>query len=204
MSKAGAPTAPPTTGGSGTLAADDRRGTPAVSFVSRLAQDAGDQADWHDSQTPVPSGIPALRLAVVTCMDARLDPGNRLGITVGGAHILRNAGGRVTPDVIRSLHLSVLMNVREVGILQHTNCALERTDNHTLAQRTGIDSIDFLPFQSLQDSVSADVTAVLEAGILPVGGIVWGAVYRLATDQITVVRGPIAVTRPHHGGGGVA
>ncbi len=201
MSRGGADDEPSTARGPETLVAAAGQRPLTASFVSRLPPDNGDQLENRDITTPVPSGDPALGLAIVTCMDARLDLGSRLGITIGDAHILRNAGGRVTPDVIRSLHLSVkLMNVREIGILHHTNCGLGGTDNDTLARRTGIDSIDFLPFQRPQDSASADVTEVLRAGILPVGGIVWGAVYRLDVDQIGVVRGPVAVTRPWRGG----
>jgi carbonic anhydrase len=171
--------------------------TPTPSFVSRLARHTGEEIDWREAPTSRSSSKPALCLAIVTCMDARLDLANKLGISIGDAHILRNAGGRVTSDVVRSLLLSVnLMNVREVGVLHHTNCGLAGTDNDTLARCTGVDGIDFLPFQSLHDSVNVDVTAVLQAGILPIGGIVWGAVYKLGTDQISVVCGPISVTRP--------
>jgi carbonic anhydrase len=204
MARGGTPSNPPTTEDSGALVAAGRQGAPTTSFVSRLARNLTDQVD-SDSTAPLPSGIPALSLAIVTCMDTRIDLESRLGITIGDAHILRNAGGRVSPDVIRSLHLSAnLMKVREIGILHHTNCGLGGTDNDTLARRTGVDSIDFLPFQSPRESVRADVTAVLQAEILPVGGIVWGAVYHLGANRISVVRGPIAVTRPRHREPGVS
>src|SRR5215472_1623317 len=160
------------------LAAHNRREDFIGGFVSRLAREETHQLESHDMRMPVPSSDPALSLAVLTCMDARLDIAGKLGIAIGDAHILRNAGGRVTDDVIRSLHLSVnLMNVREIGILHHTNCGLRGTDNDTLAQRTGIKSIDFLPFKTFKDSLSADVAKVVKADILPTGGMVWGAVY---------------------------
>jgi carbonic anhydrase len=177
----------------GTVVADGG-GIPAANFVSRLARDEVGQ-NWHNTPSPPRSSNPALGLAIVTCMDARLEPASRLGIAVGDAHILRNAGGRVTTDVIRSLHLSVgVMNVREIGILHHTSCGLEGTDNPTLEERTGARGIDFLPFQDLRHSVSTDVNQLLQAGILPTGGIVWGAVYSLETHQAYVIRGPIMVT----------
>jgi carbonic anhydrase len=194
MSEPGAPSEPPATEESGALVLTDGRGSLTMNFVSRLARNVSGQVD-RDSLAPLPSSNPALCLAVVTCMDTRIDLESRLGIRIGDAHILRNAGGRVTPDVVRSLHLSAkLMKVREIGILHHTDCGLSGTDNDTLARRTGVDSIDFLPFQSPSDSVSADVTAVLQAEILPAGGVVWGAVYRLDADCINVIRGPITVT----------
>jgi carbonic anhydrase len=160
-----------------------------------LAHHADDQVDWRDTRAPLPSN-PALSLAILTCMDARLDIWGRLGISSGDAHILRNAGGRVTPDVIRSLHLSVgLMNVREIGILHHTNCGLEGTDNESLAKRIGVSTIDFLPFQSFHDSLRADMEEVLKAGVLPAGGIVWGGVYTLGAEKIKLVHGPVEVTQ---------
>ncbi len=199
MSTSGAATELGTAERSDTPAAADRPGASVGRFVSRLARDETDQLESHDPRIPVPSSDPALSLALLTCMDARLDIPGRLGIAIGDAHILRNAGGRVTEDVVRSLHLSVsLMNVSEIGILHHTNCGLRGTDNDTLARRTGVKSIDFLPFKSFRDSLSADVAEVLRAGILPTGGVVWGAVYSLGTEQISVIHGPIEVTNPRH------
>jgi carbonic anhydrase len=190
MSRGRAPRKIPAMGGSGTLAAA-RWGVSRPLFVSRLSRATTGQVDWRNSATPLPSSSPSLRLAIVTCMDARLDIGRHLGITTGDAHILRNAGGRVTPDVIRSLHLSVkLMNVCEIGIVHHTGCGLANTDNDTLARRTGVHSMDFLPIK-IPDSLSTDVTEVLQAGVLPTGGIVWGAVYRLDSGQISVTCGPL-------------
>jgi carbonic anhydrase len=186
---------PPATDGSGTPMAPDRPGASIAGFVSRLTQQTGDLHVGRYAPDSLPGSDPALGLAILTCMDARVDLASRLGISPGDAHILRNAGGRVTPDVIRSLLLSVrLMNVREVGILHHTSCALEGMDNDLLARRIGIRSMDFLPFASLQDSVRADVIRVVSEGILPAGSIVWGAVYDLATGQIQVTHGPMTVT----------
>ncbi|HEY3543460.1 MAG TPA: carbonic anhydrase [Gaiellaceae bacterium] len=80
----------------------------------------------------VPAAIerdPARRLAIVTCMDARIDLPRALGIAPGDAHVLRNAGGLVTDDVLRSLALSQhLLGTREVMLIHHTNCGMERLD----------------------------------------------------------------------------
>ena len=140
-----------------------------------------------------PSGPmqPALRLAVLTCMDARIDPLAALGIGVGDAHVLRNAGGRVTDDVVRSLALSThSLGVAEVGIVQHTGCGLEGVGNDTLARETGLVGVDFLPFDQVDDSVAADVDRLLAAGALPPGTAVWGGVYDLADGRIRLVREP--------------
>lgn len=77
---------------------------------------------------PAPGPIPArpsLRVAVVTCMDARLDPARLLGLRPGEAHVLRNAGGVVTDDVIRSLAVSQRkLGTTEVMLVQHTGCGM--------------------------------------------------------------------------------
>lgn len=152
-------------------------------------------APLPNSEPPsLPCAEPALRLAIVSCMDARLDINRALRIGNGDAHILRNAGGRITPDVIRSLTLSVrLLKVREVGIVHHTGCALEGVDNEALAHRTGVVGMDFLPFRTVADSLAADVDAVRTSGLLPRHAVVWGARYDLANGELVVVCGPIVV-----------
>ena len=68
---------------------------------------------------------PIQRLAVVTCMDARIDPARLLGLEPGGAHVLRNAGGAITADVRRSLVISQrLLGTREIKIIRHTGCGM--------------------------------------------------------------------------------
>ncbi len=68
---------------------------------------------------------PARKLAVVTCMDARIDVYRLLGLEIGDAHVIRNAGGLVTEDALRSLALSqALLGTREVMVIQHTGCGL--------------------------------------------------------------------------------
>src|SRR5260370_41195859 len=73
---------------------------------------------------------PGLRTAILTCMDARIDPVSLFGLGPGDAHVLRNAGARATPDVLRSLALSqAILGTREVLVLGHTGCGLfERTE----------------------------------------------------------------------------
>src|SRR3712207_1360118 len=95
---------------------------------------------------------PARRLAVLTCMDARLDPARALGLAEGDAHVIRNAGGRVTGDAIRSLVISQqLLGTREVLVIHHTDCGMLTVSNEQLRDRLrqvlGADAsaIDFLP-----------------------------------------------------------
>lgn len=79
---------------------------------------------------------PALRLAIVTCMDTRIDVLSALGLQPGDAHILRNAGGVVTDDVLRSLCLSrMVLGTRDVFVVQHTGCGLEGVSDSVLKDR---------------------------------------------------------------------
>src|ERR1700733_15858255 len=80
--------------------------------------------------------IPALHVAVVTCMDSRIDTFRIFGLESGQAHILRNAGGIVTDDMLRSLVLSQrLLQTREVLLVHHTNCGLHNADEAGLRKQ---------------------------------------------------------------------
>src|ERR1700685_2098931 len=85
---------------------------------TKYAADFGDKAKLA---TP-----PARRIAVVTCMDARLDPAKFLGLSEGDAHVIRNAGGRASEDAIRSLVISYkLLGTKEFFVIHHTDCGME-------------------------------------------------------------------------------
>ena len=116
---------------------------------------------------------PARRLAVVTCMDARLHPEAFLGLTVGDAHMIRNAGGRVSDDAIRSLIISShLLGTNEYVVIQHTDCGMLTFTNDDLrgklADATGADAshIDFLTISDLSESVRDDVRRVRESPLI--------------------------------------
>jgi carbonic anhydrase len=80
------------------------------------------------------TGRPALQVAVVACMDARLDVQAALGLSVGDAHVIRNAGGVVTDDVIRSLVISQrLLGTREIVLVHHTDCGMAKFTDDGLA-----------------------------------------------------------------------
>jgi carbonic anhydrase len=134
---------------------------------------------------------PTRRLAVVTCMDARIDPLAALGLAVGEAHVLRNAGGRVTDDVLRSLALSTHgLGVREVGVIHHTGCGLHGVENAELSRQAGLAGVDFLPFADMEAGVGEDVAALVDSGYLAPGTVVWGAVYDLDAGVVSLVREP--------------
>lgn len=94
-----------------------------MSHVDDLLRNAERYANvFTAGELPAP---PALRLAIVSCMDSRIDLFNLLGLHLGEAHVIRNAGGIVTDDVIRSLTLSqALLGTRDVMVVQHTGCGL--------------------------------------------------------------------------------
>src|ERR1700690_414315 len=90
----------------------------------------------HESEFEGPRAlIPSKHVTLVTCMDSRIDPFRIFGLDSGEAHILRNAGGIVTDDVLRSLVLSQrLLETREVLLVHHTNCGLHGTDERALRE----------------------------------------------------------------------
>src|SRR5246500_3603797 len=90
---------------------------------TKYAENFGDKGSL-----PLP---PSRRFAILTCMDARLDPAKYAGLAEGDAHVIRNAGGRATDDAIRSLVIShKLLGTREWFVIHHTNCGMELfTDN---------------------------------------------------------------------------
>src|SRR3954468_2832252 len=95
---------------------------------------------------------PSRRLAVVTCMDARIDVFAALGLHLGEAHVIRNAGGRVTDDVLRSLAVSShILGVDTVVVMQHTKCGMAGVTDEELRSRTGAD----LGFYSIDDHSAA-------------------------------------------------
>jgi carbonic anhydrase len=83
---------------------------------------------------PAPSREPARQLAVLTCMDCRIDPLRVLGLRVGDAVVLRNAGARFSEDVVRSLQLSRGLGVTQVHVLAHTDCAAFEGDDAAAAE----------------------------------------------------------------------
>lgn len=137
---------------------------------------------------------PARRLAVVTCMDARVDPAAALGLESGDAHVIRNAGGRVTSDVIRSLAASWhFLGTREVMVIHHTLCGM-LTDDHEaprrqLAEATGADisDLDLLTFSDEDGCVRQDVAAIRSSELAPDDLTVRGFIYGVETGLLREV-----------------
>ena len=137
---------------------------------------------------------PKTKVAIVTCMDSRLHVAPALGLALGDAHILRNAGGRVTEDMIRSLVISQQqMGTREIVVLHHTDCGAQTFNNEDFQEHLkcelGVDvsGQDFLPFQDIDESVREDMKLLRECPLIPDDVIISGAVYDVDTGRMIVV-----------------
>ena len=127
---------------------------------------------------------PRRHLAVVTCMDTRIDVLAALGLDVGEAHVLRNAGGRVTDDVLRSLALSChVLGVDTVVVMQHTRCGLAGTTDEDLRARTGAD-IAFLPIDDHRSALREDVQRLTDTPYLAQVRAVAGLVYDVDSGRL--------------------
>ncbi len=133
---------------------------------------------------------PTRRLAVVACMDARIDVPRILGLRAGEAHIIRNAGGAVTDDVIRSLCLSQrLLGTREVVLVHHTSCGLQLLDEHRflseLEAETGISpSWPLEAFADPYDDVIESMRRLRSSPFLPHKAHIRGFVYNVASGKL--------------------
>lgn len=149
-------------------------------------------ADFHGSaHLPLK---PKTQVAIVTCMDSRLHVAPALGLALGDAHILRNAGGRVTEDMIRSLVISQQqMGTREIVVLHHTDCGAQTFRNEDFARHIhkelGVDVTgqDFLPFSDVEESVREDMAILRNSPLIPDDVIISGAVYDVDTGLMTEV-----------------
>ena len=134
---------------------------------------------------------PKTKVAIVTCMDSRLHVAPALGLALGDAHILRNAGGRVTEDMLRSLVISQQqLGTREIVVLHHTDCGAQTFQNKDfqehLKRELGVDVYgqDFLPFQDIDESVREDMKLLRECPLIPDDVIISGAVYDVDTGSM--------------------
>lgn len=139
------------------------------------------------------SARPGRRLAVVSCMDARMDLFATLGLQTGDAHVIRNAGGIVTEDVIRSLCLSQrLLGTREIVLVHHTDCGLEGVSDGEFAARLR-DEVGEAPawsaggFSDVFEDVRMSMRLIAASRFLPHRDAVHGFVYDVATGLLAPV-----------------
>jgi carbonic anhydrase len=139
------------------------------------------------------SGIPARKLAVVACMDARLNPYELLGLQRGDAHVIRNAGGVITDDAIRSLAISQhLLGTEEIVLIHHTDCGmLTFTDDEFRARmREATGEEPPWPantFRDLDEDVRESVRRIEANPFVPRKDAIRGFVYDVETGELREV-----------------
>jgi carbonic anhydrase len=138
---------------------------------------------------------PARKLAIVACMDARLTVEQILGLKTGDAHIIRNAGGLVTEDALRSLIISsYLLGTRTYYVIQHTDCGmLTFTDDklrEQLKAETGHDAshLHFRSFADVEQSVKDQLKTIRRSPFLKPGVDIHGFIYEVSTGKLQEVR----------------
>jgi len=155
--------------------------------------------------TPVPLGLPAAQVIVITCLDHRVDPAITLGLNLGDAPVLRNAGGRVTQPVIEEIAYLALLGRRlfggqltddsrvEVAVIHHTQCGTsflaDPVFRREASEATGVDeaALEASAVADPHATVCADVERLLTSPLLPPGVIVSGHVYDIETGRVTTV-----------------
>ena len=140
------------------------------------------------------TGVASKGIAIVTCMDSRINPLSVIGMRSGDAKILRNAGARVTDDVLRTLVLATyLLGVNRILIMPHTNCRMamsEESEIHDLIEKQyGVDtrSLEFKTVSDQNKALITDVNRVRSYLLIRKGVEVGGAIYDVATGKITPV-----------------
>lgn len=163
---------------------------------------------------------PARRFAILTCMDARLDPAKFAGLAEGDAHVVRNAGGRASDDAIRSLVISYkLLGTREWFVIHHTNCGMETFTNEGMGdllskglETAAIDNsgwhdtgagpganegkyINWLTISDLTASVVEDVTRIRRHALVPKNIPIYGYIYDVKNGRLLEVPEATAIGR---------
>jgi carbonic anhydrase len=155
---------------------------------------------------------PARQFAILTCMDARLDPAKYAGLSEGDAHVIRNAGGRASDDAIRSLVISYkLLGTKEWFVIHHSNCGMEFFTNQLMGDllessletaALGADGftdvgdgpghvegryIDWLTIDDNPSSVTSDVRRIRSHPLVPASIPIYGYIYDVLTGKLVVV-----------------
>ncbi|SFK27151.1 beta-class carbonic anhydrase [Methylocapsa palsarum] len=163
---------------------------------------------------------PARRFAILTCMDARLDPAKYAGLAEGDAHVIRNAGGRASDDAIRSLVISYkLLGTREFFVVHHTDCGMQLFDDEIMSdlldkslETATIDAqgwhdhghgpgsvhghfVKWHTFKDLAASVVEDVKRIRSHPLVPAGIPIYGYYYDVKTGRLVEVPEATAIGR---------
>jgi carbonic anhydrase len=139
---------------------------------------------YAEARSNTGNSRPLRRLAVLTCMDARIDVFAALGLHLGEAHVIRNAGGRVTDDVLRSLALSShVLGVDTVVVMQHTKCGVAGVSDEELRRMTGAD-VEFFAFDDHAAALQEDIDVLTSTTYLAPLRIVAGFVFDVETGHL--------------------
>src|SRR5690348_12554961 len=155
---------------------------------------------------------PARRFAILTCMDARLDPAKFAGLAEGDAHVIRNAGGRASDDAIRSLVVSYkLLGTKEWFVVHHTTCGMLQFTNEIMRDllsqsletatvhngqwkdpgagggSTAGDYIEWLTMRDLEQSVISDVKRIRSHPLVPARIVIYGYIYDVSNGRLVEV-----------------
>ncbi len=164
---------------------------------------------------------PARQFAILTCMDARLDPAKYAGLSEGDAHVIRNAGGRASDDAIRSLVISYkLLGTKEWFVIHHTNCGMEFfTDDvmrgllansletaalgddgfFDVGTGPGSDEGEYIDWLTIRDqaaSVTADVARIRSHPLVPAGIAIYGYIYDVTSGRLIEVESATTAGQP--------
>jgi carbonic anhydrase len=163
-----------------------------VSVTDELLQNAERYAEGFDrGELPLP---PAKRVAVVACMDARLNPYGLLGLNEGDAHVIRNAGGVITDDEIRSLSISQrLLGTEEIILIHHTDCGMLTFSDDEFRRQVQTDT-GIKPewaaeaFDDLEEDVRQSIARIRNSPFIPRKDSVRGFVYDVRTGRLAEVK----------------
>ena len=157
-------------------------------FADVLAANSGFVASFKDEHL---TGTARKGLAIVTCMDSRINPLAVVGMKAGDAKILRNAGARVTEDVLRTLILATyLLSVERVLVMPHTDCRMasgdEESIHRSIETKHGVDTrgVQFKMVADQHAALAADVESIRNYAILPKTIKVAGAIYNVKTGEL--------------------
>jgi carbonic anhydrase len=156
-----------------------------------LARNTRYAAGFSKGKLPIPPRQP---IAVIACMDARIETGRLLGLEEGDAHVIRNAGGVVTEDVIRSLTISQrLLGTREVLVVHHTDCGMLTLDDtelkNSIYRETGIrPPFAMEAFPDLEDDVRQSIARIQASPFIPHKDRIRGFVYEVETGRLREVK----------------
>jgi carbonic anhydrase len=143
-------------------------------------------SEFDKGGLPMP---PGRKFAVITCMDARLDPAKFLGLDEGDAHVIRNAGAVVTDDALRSLIISHhLLGTEEAVVIAHTDCGMLTFKDEELQDRLDTD-VEFHAFPNVEENVRSGVKKIESSPLLPDSFSARGFVYDVRTGELSEVGG---------------